>query len=77
MASIDEKWEDNVAGKYYIDKSCTFCCVCLDEAPENIKESDDGDHAIVFKQPENDEEVEAMKAAIENCPSESVGDDGK
>lgn len=76
MADISEKWEDNVAGKYYVDKSCTMCGVCVDDAPDNIKESDDGDHCIVFKQPSTPEEEEAMKNAIDSCPSESIGSDG-
>lgn len=76
MATVSEKWEDNVPGPYYVDKTCTFCCVCIEEAPENFKESEDGDHAYVSKQPETPEEVEAVKAAIEGCPSESIGDDG-
>lgn len=76
MAELSEKWEDNAPGKYYIDQNCTLCAVCVDIAPKNIKESDDGDHCIVFKQPENDEEIEAMKEAIEECPTEAIGDDG-
>ncbi len=76
MAELSEKWEDNAPGKYYIDQNCTLCAVCVDIAPKNIKESDDGDHCIVFKQPENDEEIEAMKESIEECPTEAIGDDG-
>jgi ferredoxin len=77
MADKNDKWEDSIPGKYYVDKSCTFCTVCLDEAPNNLAESDDGDHAYVCKQPENAEEEEAMQNAIEGCPTESIGDDGE
>ena len=77
MAEKTNKFEDNVPGKYYIDKSCTFCMVCMDEAPTNIKESEDGDHAVVFKQPENAEEEENMRNAMEGCPTESVDNDGE
>lgn len=77
MADINERWEDNVQGKYYVDKNCTMCMVCVDIAPNNIKESDDGDHAIVFKQPENEEEEEACKEALAECPTEAIGDDGQ
>ncbi len=77
MADKNDRWEDNVPGKYYIDKSCTFCMVCMDEAPNNIAESDDGDHCFISKQPANAEEVEQLKAALEGCPTESLGDDGE
>ncbi len=76
MADPNTRHADNVPGKWYIDESCTFCAVCLEEAPNNIKESDDGDHAYVAKQPETPEEEEQMKAAMEGCPTESVGNDG-
>ena len=76
MADKTDKFEDNVAGPYYIDQSCTFCLVCMDSAPTTIKESDDGDHCYVAKQPENDEEIEQLKEAMEECPTESIGDDG-
>lgn len=77
MADKNDRWEDNVPGKYYIDKSCTFCMVCIDEAPKNIAESDDGDHCFIAKQPENADEEEQMRAAMDGCPTESLGDDGK
>lgn len=73
MAEIAERWEDNVPGPYFIDKTCTSCNVCMEEAPNNIKESDDGDHCIVFKQPENDDELAEMQNAIDGCPTESLG----
>lgn len=77
MATLEDRVPDNVPGKYYVDDTCSFCNVCLEEAPDNMKENEDGDHCIVFKQPENDEEVAAMEAAIEGCPTESIGSDGE
>ena len=41
MADKTEKWEDNVAGKFYVDKECILCSVCSDAAPLNFKMSDD------------------------------------
>ncbi len=76
MADKTDKFEDNAPGKYYIDKTCTYCLVCNEEAPDNIKESDDGDHSYISKQPENDDEIEQMENAIDSCPTESIGDDG-
>ena len=76
MANIAEKWEDNNPGQYYVDKSCIFCNLCMEVAPKNFKESDQGDHDIVFKQPEGDEEILQCKDAMEQCPVESIGCDG-
>ena len=75
MADKTQKWEDNVPGKYYIDINCDNCGLCVEEAPNNIKESRDNEHSFVFKQPENAEEEAAMKEAMDGCPSESIGDD--
>jgi ferredoxin len=38
--------------------------------------SDDEDHDIAYKQPEDEEELEQCYEALENCPVEAIGDDG-
>lgn len=76
MADKSIKWADNVPGKFYVDEECILCSVCSDAAPNNFKISDDEDHDIVFKQPENDEEEAQCYEAMENCPVEAIGDDG-
>jgi ferredoxin len=73
MADINEKWDDNVAGKWFVDKSCILCSVCATVAPDNFRESEQGDHDVVYKQPENDQELAACKDAKEQCPVESIG----
>lgn len=77
MANADTRRPDNAPGKFYIDDTCDYCEVCLDEAPNNLKKSDNGDYSIVCKQPENDDEVQALRNAMDVCPSESIGDDGE
>ena len=77
MANLGERWEDNAPGQYYIDKACSLCNLCVDVAPNNIKESPEGDHCMVFKQPENDEERANMEEAVSQCPCEAIGNDGK
>ena len=32
MADKNQKWEDNVSGKFYVDKECILCSVCSDAA---------------------------------------------
>ncbi len=76
MAELAERWEDNVPGAWYTDKNCILCSLCVDLAPANFKESDDGDHDVVFKQPANDEELAQCKEAMEQCPVEAIGNNG-
>ena len=76
MAVKEEKWEDNVPGKFYVDKECILCSVCSDAAPNNFRMSDDEDHDICYKQPESDEELNQCYEALEDCPVEAIGDDG-
>lgn len=85
MADPEEIWEDNVGGKveiggkavsFYVDMECILCSVCSDAAPNNFRMSDDEDHDICYKQPEDEEELEQCYEAMENCPVEAIGDDG-
>ena len=79
-------WPDNTGGKvvvsgqevsFYVDRECILCSVCSDAAPNNFRMSDDEDHDICYKQPENDEELAQCREAMENCPVEAIGDDGE
>ena len=85
MADPNEIWEDNIGGSatidgnkvsFYVDVECILCSVCSDAAPNNFRMSDDEDHDICFKQPEDEEELEQCNEAMENCPVEAIGDDG-
>jgi ferredoxin len=85
MADPNEIWEDNIGGSatidgkklsFYVDTECILCSVCSDAAPNNFRMSDDEDHDICFKQPEDEEELEQCNEAMENCPVEAIGDDG-
>jgi ferredoxin len=76
MADPNEKWGDNVPGKFYVDKECILCSLCCDLAPNNFKESGEGDHDIVYKQPEGEEELKQCADALEQCPVEAIGNDG-
>ena len=44
MATVAEKYADNVTGSFYVDKQCILCHLCSDIAPAFFKESADGDH---------------------------------
>jgi ferredoxin len=76
MANRDEKWEDNVPGTFYVDKECILCSLCSDLAPNNFRESEEGDHDVVYKQPGNEDERKQCEEALEQCPVEAIGRDG-
>ena len=76
MADKEDKFPDNVPGKYYVDRECIFCNVSAAAAPKNFKISDDGTHDVVYKQPENEEEEDECQEAMDMCPVYAIGDDG-
>ena len=76
MADNSQKWDDNVPGEFYVDKECILCSLCTDIALEHFKESEDGDHDFVFKQPATDEDRQQCQDALEQCPVDAIGNDG-
>jgi|TARA_R100000742_G_C4162198_1_gene3414 ferredoxin len=76
MADIEEKYEDNVAGKYYVDEQCIDCDLCRETAPINFTRNEDGGYSYVYKQPENEEQEELCAEAMDGCPVEAIGDNG-
>jgi ferredoxin len=85
VANSNDKWEDNVGGfviaagkkvSFYVDKECILCSVCSDAAPDNFKMSDQEDHDICYKQPDNEDELDKCFEALDNCPVEAIGEDG-
>ena len=76
MADKNDKYPDNAPGKYYVDRECIFCNVCIYAAPNNFKISNDGTHDVVYKQPENEDEEEECLDAMDQCPVYAIGDDG-
>ena len=76
MADRDDKNEDNVGGKFYVDSQCIDCDLCRETARNNFQRSEDNGYSFVSKQPENDEETAQCVEAMEGCPVEAIGDDG-
>ncbi|MDB4459228.1 ferredoxin [bacterium] len=76
MAELENKYSDNVTGKYYVDDQCIDCDLCRETAPDSFTRSDDGGYSFVFKQPEGEDEVNLAKEAMEGCPVEAIGEDG-
>ena len=76
MADKEEKWAENVEGAFYVDEQCIDCDLCRETSPSNFTREEDGGYSYVFKQPENDEELELCIEAMEGCPVEAIGNDG-
>lgn len=76
MANFEERYPQNVAGKYYITVQCTDCDLCRAQAPNNIRRNDEGGHSYVYRQPTTPEEIVACEEGVDGCPTGAVGDDG-
>ena len=77
MADQGKKWGDNAPGKFYVDDQCIDCDACRTEAPDNFIRNDEHGYSFVNKQPLSEEEEARCKAALEACPVEAIGSDGK
>lgn len=76
MANRDEKREENVCGRFYVDQACIASKFCVEVAPSTFRLSESGDHAYVYKQPGDASEEERASEAMSGCPVEAIGDDG-
>ncbi len=77
MAEIEDRYEDNVAGEFYVDDQCIDCDLCRETAPDNFTRNEDGGYSYVYKQPTTDEERALSEEAMEGCPVEAIGSNGK
>ena len=78
MADIDQKVPENVAGRYYVDKTCIDCDLCRETAPANFaparRRSVTPSSRASPRRPE--EEAECV-SAMEECPVEAIGIEGE
>ena len=77
MAVFENRHKENVPGKFYVDDQCIDCDLCRETAPNNFQRSEEGGFTYVSKQPTNAEEEKQCKEAMEGCPVEAIGNDGK
>ena len=77
MAETSQRYQDNVAGKFYVDKSCIDCGLCSEIAPSNFCRSKQQDHDVVYKQPSTNLEEQECIQAFDNCPVEAIGLDSR
>jgi len=76
MAEKSLRLPQNTPGRFYVDSTCIDCDMCRDTASEFFQRNADIGMSVVIRQPETPFEVARAKAALEDCPSESIGDDG-
>lgn len=77
MADQSQKSRENVAGRYYVDATCIDCDLCRETAPANFTRQDAKGYSYVQKQPDSPAEEAACLAALEECPVEAIGNDGR
>ena len=53
MADPTDRAGYNVRGRYYVDRNCVGCEVCLETAPSNFRTDETEGLSYVFKQPQN------------------------
>ncbi len=76
MADKNEKFEENVAGKFYVDQQCIDCDLCRETAPDFFTRNEDGGFSYVYRQPQTEDEISLCMEALEGCPVDAIGEDG-
>jgi ferredoxin len=77
MACKTNKYPENKAGRYYVDKECIACDACIMTAPNFFAMDESDGHAYVINQPSSPEDESLCKEALEGCPVEAIGNDGE
>jgi ferredoxin len=77
MADKSNKYPENIAGKYYVDRECIACDACVLAAPNHFSMDEDDGHAFVVVQPTSPEDEQTCREAMEGCPVEAIGNDGE
>jgi len=76
MANKADKWENNVAGSFYVDQQCIDCDLCRETAPDFFNRFDEGGYSFVYHQPASEDDLALCMEALEGCPVEAIGNDG-
>ncbi len=76
MASLTERKNENIAGRFYVDSTCIDCDLCRETAPAFFRRDDESGQSVVHRQPSAPDEIALAEEALNACPSSSIGDDG-
>jgi ferredoxin len=74
MAQEEEKWPENMHGRFYVDHQCIDCDLCRELAPSNFTRQEEKGYSYVYSQPGSQDELEECQEALESCPVEAIGD---
>jgi len=77
MPSMEKKHPENEPGTYYVNSNCIDCDVCRDIAPDNFTREVENGYSFVYKQPDNNRELDLCREAMDACPVDAIGDDGQ
>lgn len=77
MATLSDRLEQNVPGKYYVDSTCIDCDQCRASAPQYFKRHEASGGSIVHTQPSTPEACAEIEQIMEDCASNSIGNDGE
>ena len=75
-STFQERWPENVPGKFYVDQQCLDCNLCTETAPGHFTRNDAGGYFYVSRQPATKEEEALLQLAVEGCPCEAILNDG-
>lgn len=76
MAVLENRYKENVVGKFYVDSQCIDCDLCRQTAPSNFDRNQDGGYSYVKKQPVTPNEEAQCQEAMQGCPVEAIGNNG-
>ena len=71
MANPNERYNDNVEGRFFVDRTCINCDTCRQLAPQIF--GDEGGHSFVSMQPQSAADESAATRALLCCPTGSIG----
>lgn len=76
MADRTQRLPYNVPGAFYTDDTCLDCDMCRTLMPAVFTRHDETGFSFVHRQPQTEQEMDAVQEAMSLCPCEAIGDDG-
>ena len=73
MARAADRIADNVAGDFYVDRSCIDCDLCRQLAPASFARSSSAAQSYVASQPRDEPARRRALMALVTCPTSSIG----
>ena len=77
MADLENRYSNNVPGRFFVDDQCIDCDLCRETAPENFTRNEEGGFSFVYKQPDAPDQEQLCREAMEGCPVEAIGNHGE